>query len=438
MTTAADGEILTRVGPGTLLGNMMREYWIPAAASSELQAGGDPMRLMLLGEQLIAFRDHQGRVGIMDHRCPHRCASLFFGRNEKGGLRCAYHGWQFDVEGNCLDMPNVPKHQAFPERVKARSYRVAERNGLIWTYMGKREVPPPMPTFEPVLLPESEANIFLVQRECNWLQALEGDIDTSHFGFLHTGGVTPDIVDETSLGRYAIINRAPEYHVADTDWGTMYAAHRPADANTTYWRFAHFLFPFWTMPPDGQFRDHIVARAWVPMDDTHMMFVHLSWKKNTPGLRKMKDGSVIPGAGMGRQTLPNDTGWYGRWRLAANASNDYMIDRELQRTGSYSGIDGIHLQDQAMTESMGPIVDHTLEHLAISDLMIGRTRRRIIQAARAVAEGITPPGVDNPETYRGARGGDFLGSTSIGWLEAYSNEMRESLNPTGALRVAAE
>jgi phenylpropionate dioxygenase-like ring-hydroxylating dioxygenase large terminal subunit len=416
----------------------MREYWIPAAASSELKAGGDPMRLLLLGEQLIAFRDHQGRVGIMDHRCPHRCASLFFGRNEKDGLRCAYHGWQFDVEGNCLDMPNVPRHQTFPERIKARSYRVAERNGLIWTYMGKREVPPPMPTFEPVLLPEAETNIFLVQRECNWLQALEGDIDTSHFGFLHAGGVTPDVVDQTSLGRYAIINRAPEYHVADTDWGTMYAAHRPADANTIYWRFAHFLFPFWTMPPDGQFRDHIVARAWVPMDDTHAMFVHLSWKNNTPGLRKMKDGSVIPGAGMGRQTLPNDTGWYGRWRLAANASNDYMIDRELQRTGSYSGIDGIHLQDQALTESMGPIVDHTLEHLAVSDLMIARTRRRIIQAARAVAEGITPPGVDNPETYHGARGGDFLASTSIGWLEAYSNEMRESLNPTGALRVAAE
>jgi len=438
MTTGPDSEILTRVGPGTPLGNMMREYWIPAAASSELQAGGDPMRLLLLGEQLIAYRDHQGRVGIMDHRCPHRCASLFFGRNEKGGLRCAYHGWQFDVEGNCLDMPNVPKHQAFPERVKARSYRVMERNGLIWTYMGKREVPPPMPTFEPVLLPESETNLFLVQRECNWLQALEGDIDTSHFGFLHAGGVSPEVVDEASLGRYAIMNLAPEYHIADTDWGTMYAAHRLADANTVYWRFAHFLFPFWTMPPDGQFRDHIVARAWVPMDDTHTMFVHLSWKKNTPGLRKMKDGSVIPGAGMGRNTLPNDTGWYGRWRLAANGSNDYMIDRALQRTGSYSGIDGIHLQDQAMTESMGAIVDHTLEHLAFSDLMIARTRRRIIQAARAQAEGITPPGVDNPETYHGARGGDFLGSTSVGWLEAYSNEMRESLNPTGALRVAAE
>jgi phthalate 4,5-dioxygenase oxygenase subunit len=438
MTTRADGEILTRTSAGTLVGDLMREYWIPAAMSAELKAGGDPMRLMLLGEKLVAFRDSNGRVGIMDHRCPHRCASLFFGRNEDAGLRCAYHGWKFDVDGNCVDMPNVPPHHAFPQKIKARSYKVFERNGLIWAYMGKRETPPALPTFEPVLLPEDATNMFFVQRECNWLQALEGDIDTSHFGFLHAGGVTANVVDESNLGRYAIINRAPEYHVADTDWGTMYAAYRPADAGAVYWRFAHFLFPFWTMPPDGLFRDHIVARAWVPMDDTHTMFVHLSWKKNTPGLRKMKDGTTIPGAAMGRTTMPNDTGWYGRWRLAANAANDYMIDRSLQRTASYSGIDGIHLQDQAMTESMGPIVDHTLEHLAVSDLMIGRTRRRIIQAARAAAEQIAPPGVDHPEVYHGARGGDFVAPASIGWLEAYTNEMRAAVNPTGALRIAAE
>jgi phenylpropionate dioxygenase-like ring-hydroxylating dioxygenase large terminal subunit len=437
MTTRAESEILTRVDAGTPVGDLMREYWIPAALSTELKAGGDPMRLMLLGEKLVAFRNSNGRVGVFDHRCPHRCASLFFGRNEDKGLRCAYHGWKFDVDGNCLDMPNVPPHHAFPQKIKAKSYQVFERNGLIWTYMGKRESPPPLPSFEPILLPQDTANVFFVQRECNWLQALEGDIDTSHFGFLHLGGVTPDAVEE-NLGRHAIVNRAPEYHVADTDWGTMYAAYRPADANSVYWRFAHFLFPFWTMPPDGLFRDHIVARAWVPMDDTHTMFVHLSWKKNTPGVRKLKDGSAIPGASMGRATLPNDSGWYGRWRLAANASNDYLIDRDLQRTRSYSGIEGIHLQDQAMTESMGGIVDHTLEHLALSDLMIGRTRRRIIQAARAAAEGIAPPGVDHPEVYQGARGGDFVASTSIGWLEAYATEMRNAINPTGALRIAAE
>jgi phenylpropionate dioxygenase-like ring-hydroxylating dioxygenase large terminal subunit len=416
----------------------MREYWIPAAMSSEMVADAAPTRLMLLGEKLIAFRDSQGRVGVMDHACPHRCASLFFGRNEGSGLRCAYHGWKFDVEGNCLDMPNVPPHHAFPQKVKAKAYPVVERSGLVWTYMGAREVPPPLPVFEPLLLASEERNLFCVQRECNWLQALEGDIDTSHFGFLHAGGVEPHMVDENNLGRYAIVNRAPEYHVADTDWGTMYAAYRPADTRSIYWRFAHFLFPFWTIPPDGLFKDHIIVRAWVPMDDTHTMFIHASWKKNTPGLRKLKDGSPIPGTTFGQRYLPNDTSWFGRWRLAANASNDYLIDRELQKTASYSGIDGIHAQDQAMTESMGGVVDHGKEHLAVSDLMIGRTRRRIIQAARAAAEGIAPPGVDNPETYQGARGGDFTAPATIGWLEAYSNQLRAAANPTGALRVAAE
>lgn len=439
MTTASESELLTRVGPGTPMGNMMREYWIPALLSSELKADAPPTRLMLLGEKLIAFRDSAGRVGILDHRCPHRCASLFFGRNEESGLRCTYHGWKFDVDGNCLDQPNVPSHQAFPERVKAKAYRAVERYGIVWTYMGKRAEPPPLPCFEAVMIAdEADRNLFCVQRECNWLQGLEGDIDTSHFSFLHMGGMRPEDVDPSNDGRYALINPAPEYHVADTDWGTMYTAYRPAEANSTYWRVAHFLFPFWTIPPDGAFTDHVIARAWVPLDDTHTMFFHISWKKNTPGLRKKKDGSQIPGATIGNKFLPNDSSWLGRWRLAANASNDYLIDRDAQRLDNYSGIDGIHLQDQALTESMGGIVDHTFEHLAVSDLMITRTRRRILQAARAAAEGIAPPGVDNPETFQGARGGDFVSPNTIGWLQAYSDELRASKNPTGTLRIAAE
>src|SRR4051812_47259432 len=207
MTVTSDSELLTRVGPGTPMGNFMREYWVPAALSSELTADGPPVRLMLLGEKLIAFRDSKGRVGVMDHRCPHRCASLFFGRNEKDGLRCAYHGWKFDVEGHCVDMPNVPKHQAFPQAVKAKAYPVVERNGLIWTYMGAREVPPPLPVFEAVLLGDDERNLLFVQRECNWLQALEGDIDTSHFGFLHTGGIEAEQAEEGHHGRYALLDR---------------------------------------------------------------------------------------------------------------------------------------------------------------------------------------------------------------------------------------
>src|SRR5262245_50536770 len=188
MTTASEGQELTRVGPGTMMGDLMRCYWIPAALSSELVRDGAPVRLMLLGEKLIAFRDSAGRVGVMDHRCPHRCASLFLGRNEEGGLRCIYHGWKFDVAGNCLDMPSLPP-PGFKEKVKAKAYKVVERAGVVWVYMGSKAEAPPLPAFDILDMPEAEINVGFIQRDCNYLQALEGEIDTSHFGFLHAGHV---------------------------------------------------------------------------------------------------------------------------------------------------------------------------------------------------------------------------------------------------------
>jgi phthalate 4,5-dioxygenase oxygenase subunit len=381
MTTKADSEILTRPGPGTAMGDLMRQYWIPAAASSEITCDGDPVRLKLLGEKLIAFRDSSGRVGILDHRCPHRCASLFFGRNEEDGIRSVYHGWKFDVEGNCLDMANVPPHQDFKQKVKAKAYKTAERNGLVWVFMGDQAHSPALPDIEPNLLPETDVRIMFVQRECNYMQALEGDIDTSHFGFLHAGGVRLEDISLDAIAHFNLTDRQPEYHVADTDWGTMYGAHRPAGPDQTYWRFAQFFFPFWTMPPDGDFADHIIARAWVLMDDTHTMFVHISWMNNNPGLRTDKAGVPLPGMSMGMDKLPNSTDWLGRFRTAANASNDYNIDRAQQRSGNYTGITGIHLQDQAITESMVAITDHGCEHLSPSDEMITLTRRRLVVAA---------------------------------------------------------
>src|SRR5215471_113290 len=186
MTTAKQGEELTRVGPGTVIGELMRCYWIPALMSSELVRDGEPRRIMLLGEKLIAFRDSDGRVGVMHHRCPHRCASLFLGRNEEGGLRCIYHGWKFDVAGNCFDMPSVPP-PGFMQKVKAKAYKVIERAGLVWVYMGARAEPPQLPGFEILDMPEDEIKVSFIQRDCNYLQALEGEIDTSHFGFLHAG-----------------------------------------------------------------------------------------------------------------------------------------------------------------------------------------------------------------------------------------------------------
>jgi len=224
MTTATEGAQLTQIGPGTVMGDLMRQYWIPAALSSELERDSAPIKLMLLGEKLIAFRDSTGHVGVMDHRCPHRCASLFLGRNEEGGIRCIYHGWKYDVAGNCIDMPNVLPHQDFSRKVKAKAYKTVERSGLVWVYMGSRAEAPPLPALEILEIPNDEIGVTLIQRECNYLQALEGDIDTSHFGFLHAGHVDPDDVAENEPIRHTITSRAPEYHVADTAWGTQYAA----------------------------------------------------------------------------------------------------------------------------------------------------------------------------------------------------------------------
>ena len=406
MTSAQDSESLTRVGPGTPMGEMMRQYWIPAAASNELESDGAPMRLMLLGEKLIAFRDTNGRVGIFDHRCPHRAASLFFGRNEHGGLRCVYHGWKYDTDGACLEMPNLPAHQEFCNKVRAKAYPVTERNGLIWTYMGSRAEPPPLPMMEATLLAEDQRRLYFVQRECNWLQALEGEVDTSHFSFLHYGAVDPESIDQESHSLYNALDRAPGYEVADMPWGTMYGAWRPTGNSGKSWRIAQFLFPFWTMPPDGDFEGHVWARAWVPMDDTHTMFLQLRWNHSTRGVRETTDGAPITGLGYALDYLPNTTDWLGRWRLAKNASNDYGIDRAVQATASFTGIDGLSLQDQAITESMGPIIDHSWETLAPSDRMIVRTRNRLRDAALALAEdGTIPPGVDEPESYLRAHGG---------------------------------
>ncbi len=437
MPTAQDSELLTRVGPGTPMGNLMREYWLPACKSAEVKADGAPLRLVLLGEKLIAWRDSAGRIGVMDHRCPHRRASLFFGRNEEGGLRCVYHGWKFDVAGKCLDMPNVPPQYAFRDKAGAKAYKAEERNGMVWVYMGARETAPPLPSFEAALLPEAELNSFWVQRECNWLQALEGDIDTSHLGFLHDGKVMPEDLAEGTIHRWAVANRAPDYDIAETDWGVMYGAHRDGGPGHTYYRFAHFMFPCWTLIPAGNFGHYVTARGWIPLDDTHTMFISLSWRQNRSTPRLRPDGTPLPGARFDLRYLPNTTDWHGRWRPVQNKENDYEIDREVQRDQSFTGIEGIHMQDQAVTESMGPITDHENEHLTISDLMIARTRQRLLHAAKALAQsGATPPGVDNPESYLGARGGDFVAPAALGWRDAYAAELRNSVSPTGRLRVA--
>jgi phenylpropionate dioxygenase-like ring-hydroxylating dioxygenase large terminal subunit len=424
MTSKSDSEILTRVGPGTPMGELMRRYWLPVLKSSELVADGDPVRLRLLGENLVSFRDSSGRIGVMDHRCPHRCASLFFGRNEENGIRCVYHGWKFDVDGKCLDMANVPPHQDFKHKVKAKAYKAAERNGVVWVYMGIAEDAPALPDIAATFIPEDEANIAFAQRECNWLQSMEGDIDTSHLNFLHYGSIGGGAFEPNDETRFGAIHKDPEYHVRDTDTGTMYAAYRPADQGNIYWRFAHFLFPCVALAPFKPFDSYRMARIWVPLDDTHTMFVTIG-PKDGPGESPMVD-----------HLLPNSTDWLGRWRCAQQFSNDYEVDRDVQRTGSYTGIEGIHQQDQAVTETMGDITDHTREHLAPSDQMITATRKRLVRAAKALAkDGTPPPASENPEAFALARGGFFIAEAGRKWPEVYEQELAAV---QGTTKAAAE
>ncbi|MDE3076793.1 MAG: Rieske 2Fe-2S domain-containing protein, partial [Chloroflexota bacterium] len=318
MLSREDNELITRVGPGTPMGNLMRQYWLPFALSSEVKADDDPVRIMLLGEQLIAFRDSQGQVGLIQNACPHRGASLFFGRNEECGLRCVYHGWKFDVEGNCTDMPNEPAESSFKNKVRATAYPCLERAGMVWTYMGSRQPAPQMPDFEGLSLPEDDYRVSVFQRECNWLQAVEGDIDTCHIGFLHGGHRRLEDAKPETFSYYALKDRAPKYAVVDTDWGTMYGAYRDANPGYEYWRIAHFFMPFYSMPPQNVLGLPSGPRAWVPMDDTHTLVFSVgvkgsqNWSLNT---RPQANPDNVLGSGSG--LLPNTTDWFGRFRIVA-------------------------------------------------------------------------------------------------------------------------
>jgi phenylpropionate dioxygenase-like ring-hydroxylating dioxygenase large terminal subunit len=423
MLSQEDNEVLCHVGPGTMMGNLLRQFWLPVLTTEEL-AGPDspPLRVRLLGENLIAFRATSGKVGMVANSCPHRGASLFFGRNEEEGLRCVYHGWKFDTTGACVDMPSEPAESNFKNKVRAVAYPCSERAGIIWTYLGPRSEPPPLPMISGNLEHEHRSVVTKTLRQCNWFQGLEGDIDTSHVGFLHR--VFGRQAEPGTFEWYLDRDRHPKYAAQNMDYGTIYRAYRPAEEDTHYWRIGQYLFPFYTMPGTailGGPKGRRGYRLWVPLDDNNTMFWMI-----TPRVQGSNGNQAFPmGPGANRGFLPDTTEWLGHWRLAANGSNDYQVDREMQRGVNFTGINGIHLQDQAITESMGPIYPRTQEHLGTSDRMVILTRRRAIAAARALAEkGEVPACVDNPELYMVRSGGVVL-PRDADWLEA-TTELRQA------------
>ena len=427
MLSKEDNELLTKIGPGSAMGEMLREYWIPVLMSSELpERDGPPLRVRLLGEDLIAFRTTSGVIGLMDQACPHRTASLYFGRNEEDGIRCVYHGWKFNVHGHCVDMPNEVPDKRFHHKIRVNAYTCQERNGIVWAYMGKRSKPPPLPDFEWNTDPENEPFFWRNYRACNWVQALEGDVDSSHLNYLHRSLDEEDrwTVPGKPLPGFTEAqlplldtDRSPELEVSDTEYGAVYGAKRRLDNNLAYWRIRPFLFPFHTMVGGGIDDSSVCysGKAWIPMDDEQTLVLEWRYRPGRPWSQEER-----------KQLLQNRIPWgfaepttepAGAWKPKAHAGNDYFLDRDLEREKLFCGIISSPLQDAAVQESMGPISDRTREHLGPSDAMIIRVRRRLLQAAKDLRDrGTVPPGVDEPCIYR-VRPVAAIIPTDADWLE---------------------
>ena len=421
MLSKEDNELLCRVGPATPMGELMRQYWLPVLLSSELpEPDGPPLRVRLLGEDLVAFRDTRGQVGLLGAHCPHRGASLYFGRNEECGIRYVYHGWKFDVAGHCVDMPSEPPESTFKDRIHHTAYRCAERGGVLWAYLGPRPEPPGLPDLEWALVPAEQRYISKRYEECNWAQAMEGGIDSSHSGFLHNR-LNPDEYQAQQRRGMLYKNRDkhPQFETVDTAYGVLVGARRAAEEDSYYWRITQWLAPFYTiLPPYGE-SPKLHGHAWVPLDDENTMAWTVTWHPTRPltedELNQMRWGY---GLHLGLDTLLPPTGEPGSaWRPKANRDNDYLLDREAQRTRVFFGVPGIALQDQAVQESMGPIYDRTQEHLGSSDAAIIQVRRRLLSAARALRDRAeTPPGVDAPAAYRVRSAGVVL-PRDVLWVE---------------------
>jgi nitrite reductase/ring-hydroxylating ferredoxin subunit len=394
--THEQNEQLTRTGPGTLLGDLFRRYWIPALLADEIaERDGPPVRVHLLGEKMVAFRDTDGRVGVIEEFCAHRGVSLWFGRNEECGLRCPYHGWKYDVNGQCVDLPSESEESGMRARIKLKSYPTIEQGGVIWIYMGPPQLKPEPPGLEWTLVPAENRFVSKRLQECNYLQAIEGGIDSSHVSFLHSGALNRDPLfkgGKERANRYNLSDRMPHFDVVEYEGGLLIGARRQADNDRWYWRITPFIMPWNTLIPPRAGHP-IGGHAWVPIDDEHCWAWSINYHPKralTPAeVQAMKDGK-----GIHVKYVP------GTFIPLANKANDYLMDRNSQKLGTnYSGIEGIAMQDASLQESAGPIQDRTKENLCTTDNGIIMMRRMLLKAGRDNREGKPLPGL-KPEAQR--------------------------------------
>jgi phthalate 4,5-dioxygenase oxygenase subunit len=393
MLSREDNELLCRVEGDAPMGQIMRRHWLPACLSEEVaDRDGAPVPVRLLGEDLVAFRDSDGRVGVVGAHCPHRRASLVLGRNEECGLRCLYHGWKVDVAGNILEMPSEPADSRFKEKLTHTAYPVHEAAGLVWVFMGPAAEMPEFdpPAFQPT--PGTKISIARIIVDCNWAQVLEGAIDSAHSSTLHASDMVPAQVDaSTATGDTWLrpsTDKAPSLHVQRTPFGFRYAAiRRPIvnEATHMYVRTTLFIAPFTVqIPPNNLYN---MAIQQIPMDDTHTAFHFIAW-----------GGATVPDVAAWRRFLGAEVGVDvdHRWRKIRTRDNNFLQDRAAMAAGNFTGIRGIPNQDIAMWETMGTIADRSQERLGVSDTAVLQFRRIMVDAVRSFQSGAPAIGRGDP------------------------------------------
>jgi phthalate 4,5-dioxygenase oxygenase subunit len=382
-------DLLTQTGPGTPMGDLFRRYWQPVLLAEELPENDcPPVRVKILSERLIAFRDTSGRYGLIDEFCAHRGVSLWFARNEEDGLRCPYHGWKYDYTGQAVEVPSEAPESNFCAAVKLKNYPMAKVGDVLWAYLGDPGKEPPLPEWEfATVAPERTFTSKRLQ-ECNWMQALEGGIDSSHVTWLHGGNVNTDPLFKSAAGRANAYNKGdlrPQFEVVDFEGGLLVAARRNAEEGSYYWRVTPWVLPNFTMVPpraDNPLHGHF----WVPIDDENCWAFSFDYHP-TRNLTREERKAMEDGYGVHSLNGPG-------YRPVANKDNDYLMDREAQRRGEeYSGIKGIAIQDSSLQESMGPVIDRTKERLVATDAGIIKARQKLRKAAVALRdEGVEPVG----------------------------------------------
>ena len=417
MTRRETNELLTQTGPGTAMGDLFRRYWLPALMSTELPENDcAPVRVKLLSERLIAFRDTSGKYGLIDEFCAHRGVSLWFGRNEENGLRCPYHGWKYDTTGQCVDVPSEPAESGYCDKIKLKAYPMVERGGILWTYMGPPELQPPLPEFEFNMVAPERRYISKRHQECNFLQAMEGGIDSSHVSFLHSGALEHDPLFKGAKGnKYNLQDFLVKFEVVESEGGLLIGARRNAENGNYYWRITQWVMPCFTaIPPRG---DHpIHGHFWVPIDDETCW----SWSYDYHATRDLSPTEVKAmedGYGIHVKLIP------GTFIPVQNKDNDYLMDREGQKNKvTYSGVAGIAIQDSSLQESMGHIADRSKENLVSTDNGIIMARHRLRKAAENLKKGIAPPGLP-ADTHR-VRSASIVLPPDVAFKDAAKDALR--------------